>query len=132
MLKKTVLEFGGSDPYLILEAADLELAAISTKGRLVNSGQSCIAAKRFIVVDKVRRAFEELFVKQMSAARIGELLTTRVNPLSTTRRLLIRHGPSRPRHGAARSTVRRVPGSAQRPACKRRPPCCQASAWSQP
>lgn len=57
MLKKTVLEFGGSDPYLILEAADLELAAISTKGRLVNSGQSCIAAKRFIVVDKVSSCF---------------------------------------------------------------------------
>jgi succinate-semialdehyde dehydrogenase / glutarate-semialdehyde dehydrogenase len=85
MLKKTVLELGGSDPYLILEDADLELAAmISTKGRLVNSGQSCIAAKRFIVVDKVRRAFEELFVKRMSAAGIGDPLdeATEVGPLA--------------------------------------------------
>ncbi len=85
MLKKTVLELGGSDPYLILEDADLELAAtIGTKGRLVNSGQSCVAAKRFIVVDKVRRAFEELFVKRMSAVRMGNPLNdnTEIGPLA--------------------------------------------------
>jgi succinate-semialdehyde dehydrogenase / glutarate-semialdehyde dehydrogenase len=64
MLKKTVLELGGSDLYLVLEDADLELAAtVGTKGGLVNSGQSCIAAKRF-VVEKVRRQFEELFVNR--------------------------------------------------------------------
>jgi succinate-semialdehyde dehydrogenase / glutarate-semialdehyde dehydrogenase len=73
MLKKTVLELGGSDPYLVLEDADLELAAaVSTKARLVNGGQSCIAGKRFIVVEKVRRAFEELFVTRMAAARLGD------------------------------------------------------------
>ncbi|HEY6146669.1 MAG TPA: NAD-dependent succinate-semialdehyde dehydrogenase [Thermoanaerobaculia bacterium] len=83
MLKKTVLELGGSDPYLILEDADLELAAaVSAKGRLVNSGQSCIAAKRFIVVEKVRRRFEELFVARMSAARMGDPLddATEIGP----------------------------------------------------
>ncbi len=85
VLKKTVLELGGSDPYLILEDADIERAVtISTKGRLVNSGQSCIAAKRFIVIEKVRGAFEELFVKRMAAARMGNPLDddTEVGPLA--------------------------------------------------
>jgi succinate-semialdehyde dehydrogenase/glutarate-semialdehyde dehydrogenase len=73
MLKKTVLELGGSDPYLVLEDADLDLAAkICTKGRLVNSGQSCIAAKRFIVVEPVRAKFEGLFVERMAATRMGD------------------------------------------------------------
>jgi len=73
MLKKTVLELGGSDPYLLLEDADIELAAaVSTKARLGNSGQSCIAGKRFIVVDKVRRAFEARFVERMGAVKMGD------------------------------------------------------------
>ena len=83
MLKKTVLELGGSDPYLILEDADLELAAkVCTKGRLVNSGQSCIAAKRFIVVEAVRATFEKLFVERMAAARMGDPLddATEIGP----------------------------------------------------
>jgi succinate-semialdehyde dehydrogenase/glutarate-semialdehyde dehydrogenase len=82
-LKKTVLELGGSDPYLVLGDADLELAAsVCTKARLVNSGQSCIAGKRFIVVDSVRRRFEELFVLRMKAARMGDPLddATEVGP----------------------------------------------------
>jgi succinate-semialdehyde dehydrogenase / glutarate-semialdehyde dehydrogenase len=85
MLKKTVLELGGSDPYLVLEDADLELAAtVSTEGRLVNSGQSCTAAKRIIVVEKVRRQFEELFVNRMSAVRMGDPLSddTEIGPLA--------------------------------------------------
>jgi succinate-semialdehyde dehydrogenase/glutarate-semialdehyde dehydrogenase len=85
LLKKTVLELGGSDPYLVLEDADLELAAtVCTKGRLVNSGQSCIAAKRFIVVDAIRPAFEERFVRQMAAAKVGDPLLedTQVGPLA--------------------------------------------------
>ena len=83
MLKKTVLELGGSDPYLILEDADLELAAtVSAKGRLINSGQSCIAAKRFIAVDKIRRPFEELFVQKMRAVKMGDPLReeTQIGP----------------------------------------------------
>ncbi|HWN50110.1 MAG TPA: aldehyde dehydrogenase family protein, partial [Xanthobacteraceae bacterium] len=85
MLKKTVLELGGSDPYLILDDADIEVAAaVSTKGRLVNSGQSCIAAKRFIVVEDVRREFEERFVEHMSAVKMGDPLdeTTQMGPLA--------------------------------------------------
>jgi len=73
VLKKTVLELGGSDPYLILEDADLDSAvATCTTARLVNSGQSCIAAKRFIVVEAVREAFEERFVASMAAAKMGD------------------------------------------------------------
>ena len=75
VLKKTVLELGGSDPYLVLEDADLDVAAnVCTKARLVNSGQSCIAGKRFIVVERVRTAFEERFVRRMAAARMGDPL----------------------------------------------------------
>jgi succinate-semialdehyde dehydrogenase/glutarate-semialdehyde dehydrogenase len=71
-IKKTVLELGGSDPYLVLEDADVEAAARQcVQSRLVNSGQSCIAAKRLIVVDAVRDEFVEAVVEQMRAARMG-------------------------------------------------------------
>ena len=60
---------------MVLQDADLELAAaVCTKGRLINSGQSCIAAKRFIVVEKVRPRFEEKFVKRMATVRMGDPL----------------------------------------------------------
>jgi len=83
LLKKTVLELGGSDPYLVLEDADLDAAAeVCTKARLVNSGQSCIAGKRFLVVERVRAGFEERFVKRMAAAKMGDPLdeATEVGP----------------------------------------------------
>ena len=84
-LKKTVLELGGSDPYVVLEDADLELAAEAcVASRLINSGQSCIAAKRFIVVEPVRKRFEELFVEKMRAKKMGDPLEpgTELGPLA--------------------------------------------------
>jgi succinate-semialdehyde dehydrogenase/glutarate-semialdehyde dehydrogenase len=75
LLKKSVLELGGSDPYLILEDADLDLAAdVCTQSRLINNGQSCIAAKRFIVVESVQREFLERFSANMAAKHTGNPL----------------------------------------------------------
>ena len=85
MLKKTVLELGGSDAYVVLDDADLEKAtAISVKGRLVNNGQSCIAAKRFIVTEKLRAKFEELFVEKMRAIKFGDPMdkATKIGPMA--------------------------------------------------
>ena len=66
VLKKTVMELGGSDPYLILEDADLETASETcVNARLINGGQSCIAAKRFIVAERVYNSFEKLFIEKM-------------------------------------------------------------------
>ena len=65
VLKKTVMELGGSDPYVILEDADLEQAAATcVTARLINGGQSCIAAKRFIIVESVYNEFEKLFMRK--------------------------------------------------------------------
>lgn len=83
MLKKTVLELGGSDPYIILEDADIpEAATICAASRLVNSGQSCIAAKRFVVVDSRREQFEKLLVDRMQAIKMGDPMEedTQVGP----------------------------------------------------
>jgi succinate-semialdehyde dehydrogenase/glutarate-semialdehyde dehydrogenase len=79
-LKKTVLELGGSDAYLILEDAELE-SAVETcvASRLVNGGQSCIAAKRFVVVEKHRDAAERLFVERARARRFGDPLAPGVD-----------------------------------------------------
>ncbi|WP_158994986.1 NAD-dependent succinate-semialdehyde dehydrogenase [Mucilaginibacter sp. L196] len=75
LLKKTVLELGGSDAYIILEDADLDKAAeICVNSRIINSGQSCIAAKRFIVVKAVAKQFTELFHQKMAAKKMGEPL----------------------------------------------------------
>ncbi|HYU38041.1 MAG TPA: NAD-dependent succinate-semialdehyde dehydrogenase [Gemmatimonadales bacterium] len=82
-LKKTVLELGGSDPFIVLDDADLErAAATAAEARLINSGQSCIAAKRFIVVDHVADAFLERFTTAMRARKVGDPLdpATQVGP----------------------------------------------------
>ncbi|QTE23108.1 NAD-dependent succinate-semialdehyde dehydrogenase [Polaribacter cellanae] len=72
-LKKTVLELGGSDAYIILEDADLEKATdLATYGRLQNNGQTCIAAKRFIVLEEIYDDFLKLFTQKMKDAKMGE------------------------------------------------------------
>lgn len=73
LLKKTVLELGGSDPYVVLADADLEQAATTcASSRLINGGQSCIAAKRFIVEEPVVEEFTELFTAGVSEAVMGD------------------------------------------------------------
>jgi succinate-semialdehyde dehydrogenase/glutarate-semialdehyde dehydrogenase len=86
-LKKSVLELGGSDPYLILEDADIETAArLCVASRLINAGQSCIGAKRFIAVDAVYDRFKTEFVRLMSEAKFGDPLDpqTTIGPLART------------------------------------------------
>ncbi len=85
VLKKTVLELGGSDAFIILEDADIEAAAqMAARARFQNTGQSCIAAKRFIVVESVADAFEQAFVKATQALKIGDPLEkdTQVGPMA--------------------------------------------------
>lgn len=75
LLKKTVLELGGSDAYVILADADLESAAeICVSSRLINNGQSCISAKRFIVVKEVEKEFTALFIAKMKHRKTGDPL----------------------------------------------------------
>jgi succinate-semialdehyde dehydrogenase/glutarate-semialdehyde dehydrogenase len=84
-LKKTVLELGGSDPYVVLDDADVGLAAaICAESRLINAGQSCIAAKRFVVVESRAREFTELLVEAMRKRKVGDPLdeATDIGPLA--------------------------------------------------
>jgi succinate-semialdehyde dehydrogenase/glutarate-semialdehyde dehydrogenase len=86
VLKKTVLELGGSDPFIVMPSADLERAAsVATTARCQNSGQSCIAAKRFIVHADVAEEFQALFVKNMSSLVVGDPMDehTDLGPLAT-------------------------------------------------
>ncbi|RJQ57770.1 MAG: NAD-dependent succinate-semialdehyde dehydrogenase, partial [Stygiobacter sp.] len=85
VLKKTVLELGGSDPFIVLEDAAID-AAVKTAitARLINNGQSCIAAKRFIVVEKVYDEFEKKFVELMNKVKIGDPMNpeTELGPIA--------------------------------------------------
>jgi succinate-semialdehyde dehydrogenase / glutarate-semialdehyde dehydrogenase len=85
-IKKVVLELGGSDPFVVMPSADLAKAAeVAAVARCLNNGQSCIAAKRFIVHDAVYDEFEQLFTEQMSARTVGDPMaeTTDVGPLAS-------------------------------------------------
>ena len=84
-IKKTVLELGGSDPFIVLEDADLELAVeTAVTSRFLNSGQSCIAAKRFIVVNAIAEEFVKRFRTAVEALRVGDPLddSTQIGPLA--------------------------------------------------
>lgn len=85
-IKKVVLELGGSDPFIVMPSANLEeAAATAVKARVINNGQSCIAAKRFIVHEKVADAFEKEFVRRMQSLKLGDPFDSKtdVGPLST-------------------------------------------------
>ena len=85
-IKKTVLELGGSDPFIVMPSARLaEAVSVAVKARTINNGQSCIAAKRFIVHKEVYTKFKNEFVKAMKALNVGDPMdpTTDVGPLAT-------------------------------------------------
>jgi len=85
-IKKTVLELGGSDPFIVMPSADFETAVTTAvKARTINNGQSCIAAKRFIVHAQIYDQFENRFVEEMKDLRVGDPMdeTTGIGPLAT-------------------------------------------------
>jgi succinate-semialdehyde dehydrogenase/glutarate-semialdehyde dehydrogenase len=85
-IKKVVLELGGSDPFIVMPSANLEVAtSTAVKARTFNNGQSCIAAKRFIVAESIAEKFEQLFAQKMAALKVGDPFeeSTELGPMST-------------------------------------------------
>ena len=85
-IKKVVLELGGSDPFIVMPSANFdEAVTTAVKARIINNGQSCIAAKRFIVHEQIADRFEREFVKQMEGLKVGDPLdeSTDLGPLAT-------------------------------------------------
>ena len=114
-LKKVVLELGGSDPFVVLSSADVDAAATAAvDARVVNNGQSCIAAKRFIVADPVYDRFEAAFVTGMRALRVGDPMdeSTDVGPLATR---AIRDELARQVTDSIKAGARLVAGGAELP-----------------
>ena len=86
-LKKTVLELGSNDAYLVLEDANIDKAVKHcVNGRVYNNGETCVAAKRFIVVDKVYEEFKEAFVKRMKGVNHGDPMdeNSKIGPMAVS------------------------------------------------
>jgi succinate-semialdehyde dehydrogenase/glutarate-semialdehyde dehydrogenase len=93
-IKKVVLELGGTDPFIVMPSANFdEAVATAVKARVSNNGQSCIAAKRFIVAEAIADKFEHAFVKKMESLKVGDPMdpTTDVGPLATSDAVISLH-----------------------------------------
>ena len=94
-IKKVVLELGGSDPFIVMPSANLdEAVSAAVKARVINNGQSCIAAKRFIVAEQIADKFEREFVKQMESLNVGDPMQpeTELGPLASADAVKGLHG----------------------------------------